>query len=75
MKTKLETLKEAFAAGDVRKAVGIAAKFPRLGEYRNAILDAHLAFTNPAFCRGIKKDPDALIEAGRAALVAAYIKG
>lgn len=60
-------------AGDVRKAMSIAAKFPRLGAYRNAILDAHMAFTNPAFCLGIKKNPAALIEAGRAALVAAYI--
>lgn len=73
METKLSQLQAAYSAGNIRQAVAIAARFPRLGEIRNQVLDAQLAFTNPAFCRGIKKDPERLIEAGRAAIEAAYI--
>lgn len=57
----------------MRKAVSIAAKFPRLGAIRGAVLDAQMAYNNPAFCRAIKKDPDALIAAGIAAIEAQYI--
>ena len=60
------------AAGDWRRAVAFAARFPQLGEHRGAILDAQLAYTNPAFARGVRKDPDALIAAGIAALQARY---
>lgn len=72
MEAKISKLRAAMGAGDWRKAVSIAARFRRLGEHRGAILDAQLAYTNPAFCRGINKNPDALIEAGKAALIAAY---
>lgn len=72
METKLSILKRHMEAGDWTRALALAAKFPRLGEHRNAILDGHLAATNPAFCRGIKKDPAALIEAGKAALSSRY---
>ena len=72
MKTKLQTLKNAAAAGDWQKAFSIAAKFPRLGVHRNAILDAHSAFTNPRFLKQIGRDVDACIEAGKLALIAAY---
>ena len=72
MQTKLSTLETAFFAGDFKKAIAIAAKFPRLGEHRNAILDAHMAFTNPRFLRQVGRDVDACIEAGKSALIAAY---
>lgn len=72
MDTKLSKLKALMATGDWTKAISLASKFPRLGEHRGAILDAQLAITNPAFCCGIKKDPAALIEAGKAALTARY---
>ncbi len=72
METKLQTLKNAVACGDWRKAIAIAAKFPRLGEYRNAILDAHAAYTNPRFMAQIGRDVDACIDAGKSALIAAY---
>ncbi|MDQ5902726.1 MAG: hypothetical protein QG672_312, partial [Pseudomonadota bacterium] len=51
METKLQTLKNAAAAGEWQKAFAIAARFPRLGAHRNAILDAHSAYTNPRFLR------------------------
>ena len=72
METKLSILRAHMARGDWTRAISLAAKFPRLGEHRAAILDAQLAATNPAFCRGIKKDPEQLIEAGKAALLARY---
>ncbi len=75
METKSSLLRSALASGDVRRAVSIASKFPRLGEIRGAVLDAQMAFTNPAFCRGIKKDPAALIAAGHAALAAKFGPG
>ena len=72
MDTKLQTLKNAAAAGDWQKAFSIAARFPRLGAYRNTILDAHSAYTNPRFLVQIGRDVDACIDAGKSALVAAY---
>ena len=72
MDTKLQTLKNAAAAGDWQKAFSIAARFPRLGAYRNTILDAHSAYTNPRFMAQIGRDAGACIEAGKLALIAAY---
>ena len=71
MKTKLQTLKTAAAAGDWQRAIAIAARFPRLGAHR-AVLDAHGAYTNPRFMAQIGRDVDACIEAGKSALIAAY---
>ena len=53
--TKLDTLKTAAAAGDWQTAFSIAARFPRLGAHRNAILDAHMAFTNPRFLAQVRR--------------------
>lgn len=72
METKLQTLKNAASAGDWQKAISIAARFPRLGAHRNAVLDAHSAYTNPRFMAQIGRDVDACIEAGKLALIAAY---
>lgn len=70
--TKLDTLKAAAAAGDWQRAIAIAARFPRLGAYRAAVLDAHSAYTNPRFLVQIGRDVDACIAAGKSALIAAY---
>lgn len=72
VETKLKKLKDAAECGDWRKAISIAARFPRLGEHRGAILDAQSAYTNPAFMAQIGRDPDACIRAGMSALIAAY---
>lgn len=72
METKLDLLKQAAARDDWRTAVAIAARFPRLGAIRNAVLDAHTAFTNPRFLVQIGRSPEAAIAAGRSALIAAY---
>ena len=70
--TKLDTLKTAAAAGEWQKAFAIAARFPRLGAHRNAIIDAHSAYTNPRFLTQIGRDVGACIEGGKLALIAAY---
>lgn len=72
MKTKLSELKDQAAIGNWRKAIAIAARFPDLGTHRNAILDAHTAFTNPRWVACLKKDADALIAAGILALCDRY---
>ncbi len=72
MQTKLQTLKDAAATNDWRKAIAIAARFPRLGAHRGAILDAHMAYTNPRFLVQVGKDVDVCKQLGRDALIAAY---
>jgi hypothetical protein len=57
------------AANDWRRAISLASKLPRLDKHRNAILDAQGAYNNARFYVQIGKNPDALIEAGRLALV------
>lgn len=72
METKISVLRLQMQNGQWTEAIRMAARFPRLGDERGAILDAQMALTNPAFCRGMRKDPDALIEAGIAALKSKY---
>lgn len=72
MQTKIDQIREAAARDDWRAAVAIAARFPRLGAIRGAVLDAHTAYTNPRFLAQIGRSPEACIEAGRSALIAAY---
>ena len=72
MKTKLQSLKDAAEIGDWKRAISIAAKFPRLGEFKEDITRAHTAFTNPRFLSQIGRDVDSCIEAGKVALITAY---
>lgn len=74
METKLSKLAAAAHAGDWQTALRIAAKFPSLGDQRDAIKRAHEAHSNPAFYQQIGKDPEALIAAGIEALKARYPK-
>lgn len=74
MQSKLSIVQAHIAAERWREAIRVAARFPDLGAERGAILDAHMAFTNPRFCLGIRKDPEALIEAGKRALAAKYLR-
>ena len=70
--TKLEQIKTAYQAGNFEQAIRIAAKFPDLGAQRNAILDAHLAITNPRWMLGLGKDIEQSIDAGIQALALRY---
>lgn len=74
MDTKLSAVTAAMDAGDWKRAIALAAKFPRLGEERNAILDAHGAYTNPRFAAQMGKDLDALKLGGINALRARYAR-
>lgn len=66
---KIDTLRALMDAGDWRAAISLASKFPRLGAHKLAILRAQEAYARPDFQRQIGRDPVALIEAGRMALV------
>ncbi|HOR01134.1 MAG TPA: hypothetical protein PLJ35_20150 [Anaerolineae bacterium] len=68
MVTKLSLLQDAARAGDWRQALRIASRFPRLGSDRAVILAAWEAVARPDFQRQLGREPEALIEAGIAAL-------
>lgn len=72
MNTKLSRLTTAYRSGDIVGALRIAAKFPQLGAEKEAITRAWAAVKNPAFYREIGRNPEELIEAGRAALACRY---
>lgn len=76
MEKKIDRLVQMMRSNAWEEAVKFAAKFPRLGEHRNAILTASSALLSPAFYTSMGKDVDALVRAGIAALqerYAAYI--
>lgn len=66
--TKLQQIRDALAAGDERAALRIAAKFPDLGDEREAITRAWEAVQNPRFYQSIGYDPVELESAGVAAI-------
>lgn len=70
--TKLDQLKKHVAHGDMRAAILLAAKFQQLGDARNAILSAREAYLRPEFQKQLGRDPQALIDAGVAALRGRY---
>lgn len=72
--TKLSAVLLAMELGEWQQAFRICARFPDLGKQRAAILDAHMAYTNPRFLRQLGKDPEAVIEAGKLALRDRYCK-
>jgi hypothetical protein len=71
---KIDILRQHMAAGDYRKAMALAASWPRLGDEEQAIRAAHESFARPEFQRQLKRDPDALVAAGIAALHRRYDK-
>lgn len=70
--TKLDKLLEAMAAQDWRKALSIAAKFPRLGDHKDAIIRAHEAYEHPDFYQQLGHDISQLIQIGIDALNQRY---
>lgn len=72
MKTKLSQVRDYMAAGDMRRAVLMAAKFADLGAERDAIHKAREGYLRPEFQWQIGRDPAALIEAGAAAMRRRY---
>lgn len=72
MERKLDRLLDLMAAGDWPGAIKLAAKFPRLGPQKQTIERARDALNNPRWARSLGRDPDALAEAGKAALIERY---
>ena len=72
METKASKLRAAMAAGDWKKAISIASKFPRLGKHKRAITLGQDAIHNPRFLRQIGKDPEKVISDAKAALVSGW---
>ena len=72
---KLDAVVNAMRAGHWSVAIQLAAKFPRLGAEAAVITRAREAILRPDFMRQIGKDPAALIEAGKAALLRRYPDG
>lgn len=72
MDTKLSKLKAAYAAGDATGALRIAAKFPQLGDEKDAILRAWNCIQSPDFYREMGFDLDATVAAGIEALKGKY---
>ena len=69
---KLDAVQDAMRADDWPLAIRLAAKFPRLGDESKDIMRAHEALTRPDFQRQLGRDPAALVDAGKAALVRRY---
>ncbi len=72
--SRLSQLKDAMRAGDWELALRIAARFPRLGTHKVAIVRGHEAYTNARFYRQVGLDPEALKELGKQALKRRYGK-
>ena len=75
MKTKLDTLKEAFLNKDYKKAISIASKFPRLGNEKEAIKLAQDCIMNPSFYKQLGYNIDDSVKAGINALSIKYSLG
>ena len=69
---KIEILQSLMRADDWPGAIKFAAKFPRLGDEAADITRAKDALLRPAFYRQLGRDPAALIELGKAALISRY---
>lgn len=67
--TKTAIIQKFMLEDNWPSAIRHAARLPSLGKYRNDILDAHGAYTNPNFYIQIGKDPSILIENGKKALI------
>lgn len=72
METKLSQLVDFMRREDWPSAIKFAAKFPQLGDEKSAITRAKDALIQPDFYRQIKRNPEELVEAGRAALLRRY---
>jgi hypothetical protein len=59
-----ESVRAAVATGHWRKAARLALKLRSLGADKVTIQRMWDAYTRPAFCRELKRDPEQLIAAG-----------
>ena len=69
---KLDGVLAAMRADDWPQAIRLAAKFQDLGVERDAILGAREGLLRPAFQQQLGRNPEQLIEEGKAALLRRY---
>jgi hypothetical protein len=69
LQTKLSKVQAAMRAGNWPRAFSIASKFARLGAHKAAIMRAQSAALSPGLYRQLGRDPAAIIEAGKAAML------
>ena len=74
MQTKTSVLKDYMQAGEWDKALSLAAKFPQLGEHKDAIVRGHEANVHSSFYAQLGKNPDQMRSAGIEALKQRYAK-
>ena len=72
MTKKIDVLLGMMRSGRWEAAIKYAARFPRLGEHRDAILTASSALLSPGMYRDMGRDTEAIAAAGRTALMARY---
>jgi hypothetical protein len=72
MQTAIQSMRTLWAAGEYRRALKLAATWPRLGTHKDAIQRGWAAASNADMYRQMGKDPAALYEAGLAAVAARY---
>jgi len=72
VETKLQKLKGLWAAGEYRKALKLAASWPRLGEHKDAIQGGWSAWSTPNIYREMGFEPEAMYMAGLAAVAERY---
>ena len=68
MGTKLAKLRRAMEEGDWGRAIRGAAKFPRLGQHKEAITRGASVLLRPDFYRQLGQDPEVLVDAAKVAL-------
>ena len=73
MTTKIEQLRAYMRQGDYRRALRLAAGWPRLGDAKEAIQRGWAAMNNPGFYREIGKDPEELVRLGIDAIRSKYM--
>lgn len=72
MTKKIDILHNLMQTNQWHKAIKYAAKFPRLGNERDAILTASSALLSPRTFEGMGQNPDKLVEIGITALKERY---
>lgn len=69
---KIEILRGLMNQEKWKEALSLAAKFPRLGDDKAAIVRAHECLVNPAFYRQLGIDTDQAVQVGIAVLKSRY---
>ena len=71
-RTAIQNLRTLWAIKDYRKALKLAASWPRLGNHRDTIRTGWSAAYNPRFYEEMGRDPGALYRAGLVAICERY---